>query len=204
MASAPWCREGIFPSLAHLTNRQRSRGSQVILSLLGAIAAAASCAARCPCTVQPGHESLSRTTVVQQARSNAYAVILGRVIRADTLAWDSLFIADSRRPIVVPILVRYLLDSVTSWKGPRQDQVQVLVPLAYTTCGRSLELNQQYLLFTYPSRSAGGDGGELDSCSRVESKSQLDSTVAILGRPRHRPRNRRGRRPNAIQEQGPA
>jgi|SRR5687767_4532919 len=166
----------------------------MILSLLSAITLTASYAGRCPCTVLPGRDSLARATIIQQARSDAYAVILGRVIRVDTLAWDSLFLASGRRPIVEARLVRYRLDSVTSWKGPRQDQIHVFVQRPYMSCGRSLELKQEYLLFTYRSRLASGQGVEIDACSRVEVRSQFDSTVAVLGRPRHRPRNRRVRR----------
>src|SRR5687767_9373416 len=163
----------------------------MILSLLGAITVIFSSAGRCPCTVLPGRDSLSRATIIQQARSDAYAVILGRVVRVDTLAWDSLFLASGRRPIVEPRLVRYRLDSVTSWKGPGQDQIHVFVQRPYMSCGRSLGLNQEYLLFTYRSSLPSGQGVEIDACSRVEVRSQLDSTVAVLGRPRHRPRNRR-------------
>jgi hypothetical protein len=166
----------------------------MILSLLSAITVTSSYAGRCPCTVLPGRDSLSRATIIQQARSDAYAVILGRVIRVDTLAWDSLFLASGRRPIVEARLVRYQLDSVTSWKGPRQDQIHVFVERPYMSCGRSLELNQEYLLFTYRSPFSSGQGVEVDACSRVEVGSELDSTVAVLGRPRHRRRKRRRRR----------
>lgn len=163
----------------------------MILSLLSAITVTFSYAGRCPCTVPPGTDSLSRATIIQRARSDAYAVLLGRVIRVDTLGWDSLFLANSRRPIVEPRLVRYRLDSVTSWKGPREDQIHVFVQQPYMTCGRTLELNQEYLLFTYRGPWPNGQGIEIDACSRVEVGSQRDSTVAVLGRPRHRPRNRR-------------
>ena len=165
----------------------------MILGLLGAIPIITSCAARCPCAALPAHDSVSRTTIVRQARSDAYAVIRGRVAQVDTLAWDSLFLANSRRPIIEPRLVRYRLDSLTSWKGPRQDQIYVFVQQPYMSCGRTLELNQEYLLFTYQSHSADRKGVEIDACSRVEVKHELDSTVAVLGRPRHRPRNRRSR-----------
>lgn len=166
----------------------------MILSLLSAITVTSSYAGRCPCTVLPGRDSLSRATIIQQARSDAYSVILGRVIRVDTLGWDSLFFASSLRPIVEPRLVRYRLDSVTSWKGPGQDQLHVFVERPYMSCGRSLELNQEYLLFTYRSSFTSDQGAEIDACSRVEVGSQLDSTVAVLGRPRQRPRNRRSKR----------
>ena len=133
----------------------------MILSLLSAITVTFSSAGRCPCTVLPGRDSLSRATIIQQARSDAYAVILGRVVRVDTLAWDSLFLASGRRPIVEPRLVRYWLDSVTSWKGPRQDQIHVFVQRPYMSCGRSLGLNQEYVLFTYRSSLPSGQGVEI-------------------------------------------
>jgi hypothetical protein len=162
----------------------------MILGLLGAVTVVTSCSSRCPCTVAPGQDTLSRTTIVRQARSDAYAVVLGNVARIDTLAWDTLFLANSRRPIVEPRLVRYRFESVTSWKGPRDDQIDVFVHRPYTSCGRSLELHQEYLLFAYPSQSAGRQGIVIDACSRIELKAQAESTVNILGRPRHRPRNR--------------
>lgn len=166
----------------------------MILTLLGMATVLRLSAAWCPCTVQPGQDSLSRTTLVHQARRDAYAVLLGKVVRADTMAWDTLFLANSRRPTIQPRLVRYRLEAVSSWKGPRQNRIEVLVHLPSMSCGRSLELHQEYLLFAYASRSGRGQDVEIDACSRVELKGRADSTIAILGRARNRPRSRRAAR----------
>ena len=162
----------------------------MIATVLAAFTTLASCANRCPCTVAPGHDTLSVLSLVGRDFRAAHAVFSGSVLRLDTLKLDSLLMTNSQRPVVEPGLLRYRVAVLEYWKGPLSDTVDVIVERPYMTCGHSLDVGQQYLLFTYP----GPDGKRssarvsVDACSRVELLVASRPTRDLLGSARSRRR----------------
>jgi hypothetical protein len=105
----------------------------------------APCEVRCPCAVPPAPWNTA-AYLVPRALNQADAVFAGRVIRADTLVRDTLFVARDRAA-TRPRVIRYTFRVSRSWKGEPGDKVRVTDRNVWTTCDHEFEVGAKYLVY---------------------------------------------------------
>lgn len=159
----------------------------VVLALMtSASVASSNCGVRCPCVVPVGVDWHSASVMVPLARRDAYAVFLGQVIRADTVAQDTSSLSPDRsqypRRFIRVKSVRYTFAVERTWKGPR-DRELVLTSYDFdTSCGRAYATGVTYLVYAdRDRRSTRRHDLSTYSCSRVRAASEAEEDLEVLG-----------------------
>ena len=133
----------------------------------------------CPCLILPGEDLNRPATMVPRARRDAAAIFTGRVIAVDTTSLNRIWLpsdtSPNRRLLQRADTVRYTFEVNEVWKGKRQRQTVITAPYAHSSCGRSFDLWQRYLV--YAER-----GGIASSCARVKLLTEADADLKILGK----------------------
>lgn len=156
--------------------------STLIALLAVATGPNSACAMRCPCNVPPG----TPTVAIRDARAEAQAVFLGKVVAVDTIARETFWFPNdssaNRRPMTRVTVVRYAFSVERTWKGSRDSTLLVTDYYAATSCGRGYALGENYLVYAAADRTRPSDSWLLtDSCSRVALKSHAGEDLKVLG-----------------------
>jgi hypothetical protein len=141
---------------------------------------------RCPCVVPQGVDWRSAEAMVPAARQDARAIFLGVVVAVDTIALDTLQLANDtaswHRPTIRPKTVRYRFRVERSWKGARSGELTVTVYWADTDCGRDFVLGTSYLVYAgRDTEGRHGQGLSTYACSRVLPEGEAEPDLKILG-----------------------
>jgi hypothetical protein len=133
----------------------------------------------CPCVILPGEDLSQPATMVPRAQREAAAIFAGRVVTVDTISMGQTWLpsdtAQSRRLLRWADTVRYTFQVSATWKGKRGQATVVTVPSAHSSCGRSFDVGEMYLV--YAER-----GGVASSCARVQRLAEAGADLAILGK----------------------
>jgi hypothetical protein len=133
----------------------------------------------CPCIIVPGEDLSSPATMVPRARREAQAIFVGRVVAVDTVSmgqkWFPSDTAPTRRLLQWADTVSYAFHVSAVWKGKPVRKAVVIVPAAQSSCGRSFNLEESYLVYAEP-------GGVTTSCARVLRLTDAEADLRILGK----------------------
>ena len=133
----------------------------------------------CPCVILPGEDLSRPATMVPRARREAEAIFVGRVVSVDTLSmgqkWFPSDTTPNRRLLRWADTVSYAFHVSTVWKGKLVRKAVVIVPAAPSSCGRSFNLEESYLVYAEP-------GGVTSSCARVLRFNDAEADLAVLGK----------------------
>ena len=147
------------------------------IAVLATPSSAAPCElAACRC-ISASALGQSATDLVRARRDRAQRVVLGTVIRLDTLArvaWGSGSDAVSLRPIVAHVQVRRV------WRGLLADTMTVMVSTleSHSSCDLTMRQGEAYLIFA--ARTEGGPLATRQCAGTVEERSAADA-IAVLG-----------------------
>jgi len=132
----------------------------------------------CPCVILPGEDLSRPATMVPRARRQSEAIFAGRVVAVDTLStgqrWFPTDSSPQRRLISWADTVRYTFMVSTIWKGKGQREMTVIVPWASSSCGRTFEVAEEYLVYAERGHVAS-------SCARAQPLRDASADMAVLG-----------------------
>lgn len=138
----------------------------------------------CPCVIVPPEDLRRPATLVPRARREAEAIFAGRVVAVDTLAtgqqWFPSDTSPHRRLLRWAETVRYTFAVSEVWKGKRRPEATVVVQAANSSCGRTFDLDQVYLVYA----ERGRRGLEASGCARVRRLAEATADLAALGKGR--------------------
>ena len=148
----------------------------VTVLALAAPVSASPCEVACRC-VSPAALGQSLAEFVRARRDRAERVVVGTVIRLDTLArvaWGSGHDAVALRPIVAHVSVRRV------WRGSLADTMTVMVTTveSRSSCDLEMRPGESYLIFA--SRTEGGPLATRQCSGTVEERAAPDA-FEVLG-----------------------
>jgi hypothetical protein len=116
--------------------------------------------------------------VVQRWREQASRVVLGRVVRVDTLPIPPFVQSGIPGAATGALAARVAVSLV--WKGVRADTLTVVFGMtgAWSTCQVSLAAGKTYVIFAVRD---GDDVLRIRRCTGTEFQSEAQSTIAALG-----------------------
>lgn len=154
------------------------------LALLLLLTSPSEVCASCPCVIVPGEDLSRPETLVPRARRDAEAIFAGRVIAVDTLdtgqQWFPSDTSSYRQLLRWAETVRYTFVVSEVWKGRQKRDVTVVVRQAHSSCGRTFDLGEAYLIYA----ERGRNELEASSCARVRPLSDAVADLDALGRGR--------------------
>lgn len=148
----------------------------VAVLALAAPVSASPCEVTCRC-IPPATLGQSPAEFVRARRDRAERVVVGTVIRLDTLArvaWGSGPDAVAVRPIVAHVRVRRV------WRGSLADTMTVMVTTveSRSSCDLEMRLGESYLIFA--SRTEGGPLATRQCWGTIEERASADA-FEVLG-----------------------
>lgn len=123
----------------------------------------------CPCTLPPGGVTAQR----ELAYATAARVVLGPVVAVDTIVSMQAGLPPRQR--TEPRVLRYRLVVEKQWKGAPADTLALIAPDQGTSCGRSLSVGTQYVIYLDDAAEP-----EIGRCTRAVAGTDLSNEVAWL------------------------
>jgi hypothetical protein len=143
-----------------MSSRPLAALASVALMGLSLLVLLPDCASACSCAVFGSKKQ------VEWALSHPGAVFSGEVVKIDR--------PSSIKSSLAPETVTFRVSE--SWKGPKQQSLEVSTPVSGTSCGYPFKEGQEYLVYAY-----GKQDLKVDLCSGTKPLSKAGAELALLG-----------------------